>query len=158
MSFDVNIVLIVLDILLVIWLSVLTYLYFSAVRHYRFLKLEAGDTLESVVGKIYNTLGILSHKHESVLGTLGNIHRDALKHVQKVVLKRFNPFGDTGGDQSFSMALLDKRGDGIVLSSLHGRSGTRLYAKPIEKGKAIAYELSTEEAEVIKLAMQNDEE
>ena len=46
---------------------------------------------------------------------------------------RYNPFEETGGNQSFALALLDAEGDGWVLSSLHARSGTRVYAKAIAR-------------------------
>jgi len=72
--------------------------------------------------------------------------------VQCVGLVRYNPFGDTGGDQSFALALLDKRGNGVVISSLHSRTATRLYAKPI-KGGASQLSLSDEEADALKQAM-----
>ena len=47
-----------------------------------------------------------------------------------------NPFEDTGGNQSFALAMLDADGNGWVLSSLHARSGTRVYAKAIRGGLA----------------------
>jgi hypothetical protein len=53
---------------------------------------------------------------------------------QRVGLVRYNPFEETGGNQSFALALLDAAGDGWVLSSLHARSGTRVYAKAIKAG------------------------
>ena len=53
---------------------------------------------------------------------------------QRVGLVRYNPFEETGGNQSFALALLDADGDGWVLSSLHARSGTRVYAKAITRG------------------------
>ncbi len=59
--------------------------------------------------------------------------RGSLQHVGLV---RFNPFEDTGSDQSFAIALLDDRRDGIVLSSLHGRGQTRVFAKPVEGGES----------------------
>jgi hypothetical protein len=64
---------------------------------------------------------------------------------------RFNPFEDTGGNQSFALALLDAEGNGWVLSSLHARSGTRVYAKAIREGRADGA-LSDEEAAAIKQA------
>ena len=63
---------------------------------------------------------------------------------QRVGLVRYNPFEETGGNQSFALALLDAAGDGWVLSSLHARSGTRVYAKAINGGRAEAA-LSDEE-------------
>lgn len=77
-----------------------------------------------------------------------------LKHVQRVELLRYNPYDDTGGDQSFSLAMLDDQGNGIVLTSLHARSGTRVFAKPISEGKAAKHQFSKEEEIVIKKAMK----
>ena len=67
-------------------------------------------------------------------------------------LVRFNPFEETGGNQSFALALLDADGDGWVLSSLHARSGTRVYAKAIVGGRSDTG-LSEEETTAIKQAM-----
>jgi hypothetical protein len=67
---------------------------------------------------------------------------------QRVGVVRFNPFPDTGGNQSFVVALLDARGDGVVLSSLHSRGGTRVYLKQLSQGKAETT-LSEEEQEAI---------
>jgi hypothetical protein len=74
--------------------------------------------------------------------------------VQHVGLIRFNPFQETGGDQSFALALLDGRGDGIVISSLHSRAVTRFYAKPIKAGTP-QLSLSTEETQALQKAMEN---
>ena len=76
--------------------------------------------------------------------------RGSLQHVGMV---RFNPFEDTGSDQSFAIALLDDRRDGIVLSSLHGRGQTRLFAKPVEGGES-KHTLSDEEAQAIRIAVE----
>lgn len=75
----------------------------------------------------------------------------ALKSVHKVGVVRFNPFRDIGGDQSFSIALLDYKDNGVVVSSLHSAEGTRIYAKPILKNKS-KYQLTKEEEEALKKA------
>lgn len=72
--------------------------------------------------------------------------------ITKVGVIRFNPFKDTGGDQSFAIALLDSKNNGIVFSSLYGREGTRIYAKPISNADS-TYNLSEEEKEAIKKAV-----
>ena len=66
---------------------------------------------------------------------------------------RFNPFSDTGGDQSFSIALLDGAGDGLVISSLFGRAETRVFAKPVENGTS-RHTLSSEETDAIRIAVE----
>lgn len=70
---------------------------------------------------------------------------------QKISVVRFNPFGDTGGDQSFSLAVLDSHDSGYVLSSIHGRQGTRVYVKPVDFGSS-KYQLSVEEQQALTQA------
>ena len=69
--------------------------------------------------------------------------------IQKVGFLRFNPFQDTGGDQSFILTLLDRDNNGVLISSLYARGGVRIYAKNIERGKA-KHPLSKEEKEVLE--------
>ncbi len=58
---------------------------------------------------------------------------ETLAHaVQGVGMVRFRAFQDTGGDQSFALALADGEGNGVVISALYGRGATRIYAKPIQ--------------------------
>lgn len=73
---------------------------------------------------------------------------DALRHVAVV---RYDAFGDMGGRLSFSAALLDDAGDGIVLTSINGRSETRTYAKGVQAGQS-DHSLSPEEDEAISYA------
>lgn len=72
---------------------------------------------------------------------------------QKISLVRFNPFGDTGGDQSSTLAVLDAYDSGYVLTSIHGREGTRVYVKPVDLGKS-KYPLSSEEQQALAQAMK----
>jgi hypothetical protein len=73
--------------------------------------------------------------------------------LQKVGIVRFNPFQDSGGDQSFAIALLDQGGTGVVLSSLHGRAETRIFAKQVVNGRS-THSLSDEEQQAIKAALK----
>lgn len=74
--------------------------------------------------------------------------------IQKVGIVRYNPFSNVGGDQSFSIALLDGNNNGIVITSLFSREGNRVYGKPI-KGGTSEYSLSKEEKQAIEKA-KND--
>jgi hypothetical protein len=74
--------------------------------------------------------------------------RHAVQHVGVV---RYNPFEDTGGQQSFALALLDDKADGVVLSSLHSRQQSRIYLKAITGGTSDT-QLSKEEAEAVRRA------
>jgi len=71
--------------------------------------------------------------------------------VQKVGLLRYNPFKEVGGNQSFSIALLDANDSGIIITSLYSREGNRVYGKPVKKGKS-AFLLTEEEKETISKA------
>ena len=75
------------------------------------------------------------------------------RSLQKVGVVRFNPFQDSGGDQSFAIALLDQRGSGVVVSSLHGRAETRIFAKQVVNGRS-THSLSDEEQQAIREALK----
>ena len=72
--------------------------------------------------------------------------------VTKVGMKRFNPFREIGGDQSFSVALLDQENNGFVVTSYYGKDLNRVFAKPLEGGVS-QYELAEEEKEAIAQAI-----
>ena len=72
-------------------------------------------------------------------------------HIQRVGMVRFNPFKDLGGDHSFSIALLDAKDTGLVITSLHTRERTRVYVKAVKKGKA-EHEFSEEEKKALNKA------
>ena|SRR3989344_1698180 len=80
---------------------------------------------------------------------LREIEKENLSHLKKVKLLRYNPFNETGGDQSFVAVLLNDNGDGLVITSLHARVGTRIFAKPVKNGKAQKYELSRQEQDLV---------
>lgn len=126
----------------IIWLSGLTFL---VVRNNLFLK------------KLFPTKGrFFKDKLDEILmgfNSLEEFKRSNLKNIQRTYLKRYNPYQDTGGDQSFSIALLDGLGNGLVITSLHSRAGTRIFAKPVKAGRQDKFEFSREEKEVVEKAM-----
>jgi len=126
------------------------------VKHYQ--KLTGGiekKHLQAVLEKILKDLGEEDRQIKEILKNLKRLGKENTYNIQKIGLVRFNPFSEVGGNQSFSLALLDGEGSGLVISSLHSREVTRVYAKPIKKGKAIGYQLSTEEIQAIKNARKN---
>lgn len=138
---------------ILIWLIILSIFLYKAISHYNKLsrgvtKQNLGSLLEKVLSQIdlsRNELGELRLRCEK-------IEQEELLHAQKIGLLRFNPFSDTGGDQSFILAILNGRDDGVLISSLHSRSSTRWYAKKVKAGKGIEHELSDEEKLAIKQA------
>ena len=93
----------------------------------------------------------LARQLADVVGRVDANEARGRQAIQRVGLVRYNPFEDTGSNQSFALALLDEDEDGVVLSSLHSRQQTRLYAKPIAAGRSDAA-LSSEESQALKLA------
>ncbi|MEP6638275.1 MAG: DUF4446 family protein [Chloroflexota bacterium] len=110
-----------------------------------------GRSLEAVMGgrldKVYAVAGEL----DELAARMAVLEGAQRRAFQRVGLVRYNPFEETGGNQSFALALLDAGGDGWVLSSLHARSGTRVYAKAIKAGRGDAA-LSEEETAAIAQA------
>ena len=76
---------------------------------------------------------------------------DAISHIAVV---RYDAFSDMGGRLSFSVAMLDDSGDGLVLTSINGRTETRTYAKGVKAGSSEA-SISPEEEQVIGWAMRD---
>ncbi|MBI3647805.1 MAG: DUF4446 family protein [Actinobacteria bacterium] len=77
--------------------------------------------------------------------------------IRNVALLRYDAFEDVGGRLSFSCALLDDDGSGVVLTSINGRQETRVYAKPITEGRS-SHNLSVEEGEAVRQALSTPEE
>jgi hypothetical protein len=108
--------------------------------------------LKKVLEKVL-AQGDVSSKEIRELGKrIDYLEEDGKLHIQKIGMVRFNPFKELGGDHSFSLAILDARDSGIVITSLHTRDRTRVYMKDIKRGKS-SFELSAEE----KRALSNAE-
>ena len=112
---------------------------------------DDGADLEGVLGAHLDKVYTLGREVERLNARTGALEAVSPRAFRRVGLVRFNPFEDTGGNQSFALALLDGEGNGLVLSSLHARSSTRVYAKAIREGRSEAA-LSDEESAAIKQA------
>lgn len=108
----------------------------------------SGDATQDLMRRTMH----LEARMEEVEPRLATTESAARASIQKVGFLRFNPFQDTGGDNSFSVALLDSENNGVVISSLYMREGTRLYAKEVKSG-ATRQTLSDEEAHVLDQAV-----
>ena len=115
---------------------------------------QGGDesSLEAVLGSHLERVNRAVSDVDVVAARTAVLERDVQGTFGRVGFVRFNPFEDTGGNQSFALAMLDGRGDGFVVSSLHARAGTRVYAKAIAAGSSEAA-LSDEESEALKQAL-----
>jgi hypothetical protein len=105
-------------------------------------------TLEDVLVQHLESVHDMGHDVDELIARTAFLESSARHHFARQGLVRFNPFPDTGGNQSFVLALLDESDDGVIISSLHSRTGTRIYAKGVVGGKADTT-LSAEEEEAI---------
>ncbi len=115
------------------------------------------DSLENTLGKYFGVVKDTTGRLERLIGAHEQLAALVSMASQKISIVRFNPFGDTGGDQSFSIAVLDGHNSGYVLTSIHGRQGTRSYIKPVDFGRS-KYSLSEEEKQAISQAMRRTPE
>lgn len=138
-----------------LWLLICTVLLIRMLLHYR--NLTANVSKKDLISSLNHLISISERNSKDVEGLNEKLNKEITenkKHLQKMGFKRYNPFTDTGGDQSFTAAILDDLGDGIMISSLHSRENTRLYAKKVDGGKVSSQTLSSEEQEVIKQALK----
>lgn len=136
---------------LAIWNLVITILFLvQRKKTQKFFETDKGNIYELLVASINHSEEVKRHsiKIEKELENIGNIIKNSF---QKSAIIRYNPFKDTGGNQSFSLALLDLDNNGYILTSMHSRESSRVYAKAIIKGKT-THNLSAEELKVLSEA------
>jgi hypothetical protein len=136
-----------------LWLIGLTFVIILYKRHYdKLISDVTPQTLTTVLDKLLGDLNLAKKDIANLSAQYDRIEKDGSLHIQKIGLVRFNPFKDTGGDQSFILSLLDAHNTGIVISGLYSRTGTRWYAKKVKEGESMEHELSEEEIKAINQA------
>lgn len=103
--------------------------------------------IQQLVGKQENFLNQLQTIQDRVAG----IEAQLPEYIDRVAMLRYNAFPDVGGNLSFSVALLNRKGSGLVISGIHGRSETLIYAKEIQSFTS-SHLLSEEEQQAIEMA------
>ena len=111
-----------------------------------------GKSLEAILDAHLDKVYAVAREVDDLAARSAMLEQTQRRAFQRIGLVRFNPFEDTGGNQSFALALLDQHGDGFVVSSLHARAGTRVYGKAITRGTSES-NLSEEESEALRLAL-----
>ena len=145
----------VILIVLGVWLSGLSVVFYLILRHYRRLVKGAGKyDLKKVLDKILDLVDKNSKNISSLEKETRFLRDEGLNYVQRMGLVRFNPFNETGGDHSFSLAVLNGKNSGFVITALHTRERTRVYLKSLKDGKT-EYELSNEEKKAISKALKD---
>lgn len=122
----------------------------------RFMTGKDGSSLEHTIVDLINKSDNLDTQIEEVKSFLKNVNERLSRSVQRVKLVKFDAFKDTGGSQSFAAALLDEKGDGILLSTMCAREKIYLYAKPITNYRS-NHELTKEEREAIRRVIEGGE-
>lgn len=137
------------------WLVALTIWLYKTTGHYsRLVQRTDKRRLEEILEKLLSDQDEVARHVGRVEEQLGELKKESLGHVQKLGIVRFNPFPETGGNQSFALSCLDGEDSGFVLLSLHGREATRIYVKPVVRGKS-RLELSREENQAIAQAQKH---
>lgn len=140
-----------------IWLFALSVFFWRILQHYnRLTKGVSQKSLKTVLEELIKDAELNKKDIDYLKAYSDKIEKDGLLHIQKVGLIRFNPFKDTGGDQSFILSLIDGNDTGVIISGLYSRSGTRWYAKKVVHGKGVEHELSEEEKKALKEAKENN--
>ena len=128
------------------WLSLLHLRFKNA-----FASLKSKSNLVDTIAEYFDKVGATTAKLDNLQKSYNYLSMIGARSIQKTSLVRFNPFRDTGGDQSFVLAFLDNHDNGLLMTSIHGREGTRVYVKPIEYGTS-KYSLSKEEKAALNAA------
>jgi len=158
MVFNADVMMLGFVIFLIVWTGVLTVIVLRTKAHYN--ALTKGITKHSLTSVLDRIL-LKQREFDAISGKLGQaievLNRDGAFHMSRIGLVRFNPFSDTGGSQSFTLAILDGQDNGLVMTSLYARTGNRWYVKEVRSGRGKGIELSKEETAAIKRAQSIQE-
>ncbi|GAA0071849.1 DUF4446 family protein [Clostridium sardiniense] len=144
------VILLLLILLIILWKSVNR----LENKYRKMMRGTSNKNLEEVIVSKLNDVEEAENAAIEAAKLCENLKIEIRGCVQKVGIMRYKAFEDVGSDLSFSIAMLDGHNDGIVLTGLYGRHDSTTYAKPIDKGIS-RYELSEEEAHVLKEAMNS---
>lgn len=118
-------------------------------REYMTLRGDAGDRdIVSAVSHWVKQVKSADERMDVIAASHEELLAKTRRSLQRFHMVRYDAFDDMGGRLSFSAALLDDHGDGVVLTSINGRTETRTYAKPVQ-GLTSDHNLSEEEQEAI---------
>lgn len=141
---------VVVSLLVFFWLGTLTFLLFRVLRIFDKLTKGVSDKdLKSILEQILSEIKTDKEFSKNLEKKINELKNEELKDIKKVGLIRYNPFSETGGNQSFVLVLLDSSDNGFAITSLHSRDNTRVFAKPVVAGKESGFEFSKEEIQAI---------
>lgn len=148
MVINTSIMIYVLTILVV---ALLVWVIKNEIRMKKLMAGKGAKDLEGVMTNLIKDLENLRKSKTKMESDINLMDSRVKKSIQGLATVRFNPFKDSGGNQSFAIAMLNEEGDGVVLSSLYSRERMSVFAKPVQKNVP-QYDLTGEEAEALKNA------
>lgn len=149
-------------IVLLVCIFILFILYISTLRNMiklrrsykKFMeKLGNGNNVDEMLRAYIIAVQQVEKKNEEIALYCKSLENNMAQSIQKMGIVRYNAFSNTGSDLSFSLALLDKNNNGVVLNGVYGRDNSNIYAKPVKEGIS-TYILSEEEKEAIRRAIE----
>ena len=148
-SFILNILFIILFIINYIRLANIKKSYDKFMK-----KLGKGENIEEMLKNHLEKVEFVHKQNEEILDYCRKIDNDFGKTISKIGIIRYSAFKDTGSDLSFTLALLNKHNDGVVLNGIYSREMSNIYAKPIKNAES-TYTLSNEEKQAIQKALES---
>ena len=151
---QISIYIIVLVVLIAINIALFVLVFSQKKRLDAFLKSgkkDIGAVLAEQIQKSQNQENI----SKEITNKIAELQKISNISFQKIGIRRYSPFSEVGGDQSFSLALLDSKNNGFIITSHFARDFNRIYAKPIKQGKS-EHSLSKDEKETIAEAIGDD--
>lgn len=147
--------LLIVCLIIFIWIGAITFLLIRLLKTFTKITKGVSDKdLKTILEDILAEIKQGNKTDDDLLKKVDLLKIEASQSLQKVGLIRYNPFGDTGGNQSFVLAILDGNDTGLVMTSLHSREATRVFSKPVKEGKEDGFEFSKEEIQAILLAQK----
>ena len=121
-------------------------------RLHKLLRGKSAESLEDTFATLAAEVDNLKSLQREVITHMKVVDAKLSRSVRNIETIRFNPFHESGSNQSFSTAMVNDAGDGVVISSLYSRERVSVFAKPVKDGKA-EYELTGEEEQVLSKAL-----
>ncbi len=136
----------------VVLAAVALFKFYRLQRSYDLLSVREGqESMVDVIARTREEISDLSYEVTATQRELQVTRRDLAAALRHVAVVRYDAFGDMGGRYSFSAALLDDAGDGLMITSIHGRTETRTYLKGVVDGSS-DIDLSPEEQQAMATA------
>lgn len=121
-------------------------------KYRKFMKGTSGKNIEELVITNLNKIAEVDKRNNVLIEKNNELEENLKGCLQKTAVIRYKAFENVGSDLSFSIALLDNRDNGFILTGIYGRNDSTTYAKPIDQGLS-RYDLSEEEKEVLSKAL-----